>query len=35
MSQNFGNMWTRFKKAFNAWWEKHICSKVDEDWEGF
>ena len=35
MSQKTGNMWERFKKAFNAWWERHICVEVDEDWKDF
>lgn len=29
------NMWERFKKAFNAWWERHICVEVQRDWEDF
>ncbi len=31
MSQKTGNMWERFKKAFNAWWERHICSEGPDD----
>jgi len=29
------NMWKRFKIAFKAWWEKHICAEVPSDWKDF